>query len=123
MLDPEAAVRRAQWGTAITTLRQLDPSNPQLSSITSPNWVPSNPDIAALNAEIGHAATRRVTNFVMPNGNPIGRPGGNVDVRTVEGGREAAQNAFNYLSVGGTPYIGSYPGTMVTLPPARDRLG
>ena len=60
--------------------------HPQLSCVTLPGWVPSNQDIARINAELGRAVTRRVTDFVMPGGNPIGQQGGNVDVRVLQGG-------------------------------------
>ncbi|HEV7998098.1 MAG TPA: hypothetical protein VGP52_17775 [Stellaceae bacterium] len=52
MLDSLAPLRQAQWDAATATLRQLDPSNRQLSSIAGPNWVPSAQDIARINAEI-----------------------------------------------------------------------
>jgi hypothetical protein len=116
MLDPNVPLRQAQWDTAIATLRAIDPDNAQLSSLTAPGWVPSNQDIALINQEIGMAVTRRVTDFVMPSGHPIGRQGGNVDVRVLQGGAKAAQKAFDYLSVGGTSLTGDYPGTLVKLP-------
>src|SRR5580658_8951324 len=80
MLDPTAPLRQMQWDAATATLRQLDPGNLQLSHIAGPNWTPSNQDIARLNAEIGSVVTKRVTNFVVPGGNPIGEHGGNIDV-------------------------------------------
>jgi hypothetical protein len=95
MLDPEGPVRQAQWDAAIATLRQIDSANPQLSTVTAPGWVPSNQDIAGINAEIGRAVTRRVTDFVMPGGHPIGVAGGGHDIRVVEGGATAARIAFN----------------------------
>lgn len=85
MLDPQAPVRQAQWEAAIAILREIDPANPQLASITSPGWVPSNQDLAEIKAALTRAAVRRVANFVMPGGNPIGRQGGNIDVRGTQG--------------------------------------
>ncbi len=123
MLDPLAPVRQARWDEAMTTLRLLDPANPQLSYVTGPNWMPSNQDISGINAEIHSIVNQRITNFVMPGGNPIGRQGGNVDVRMLSGGMQAARHAFDYLSVGGAPYSGSYPGTMVTLPGGAGSVG
>jgi hypothetical protein len=93
MLDPTAPPRQAQWDAATATLRQLDPSNPQLSYIVGPNWVPSNQDIAEINAEIRNVVIRRVTNSVMPGGKLIGEQGGNVDVRILQGGMQAAEHA------------------------------
>jgi hypothetical protein len=118
ILDPLAPLRMELWNTARTTLRQLEPKNLQLESMTSgPNWVPSNQDIARLNAELESAVIRRITNFVMPGGKMIGEPGGGPDVREVTGGADAAQMAFDYLRVGGkedTPRI--YKGTRIRLP-------
>jgi hypothetical protein len=117
MLDPTGPLRQAQWDAAIATLRQIDPGNPQLSSITAPGWVPRNQDIAEINAEISRAVTRRVTDFVMPGGHPIGATGGGQDIRVVEGGATAARKAFDYLSVGGTEVTPStYAGTLIQLP-------
>lgn len=93
MFDPEAPVRQALWGARIAILRELDPNNPQLSYVVGPNWLPSDHDLTGINAEIGNAVTQRGTNFVMPGGNPIGRRGGNVDVRMLDGGMRAAQRA------------------------------
>jgi hypothetical protein len=116
MLDPTAPLRQAQWDAAIATLRRIDPDNPQLASVTAPGWVPSNRDIAGLHAEIGRVVTRRVTNFVMPGGHPIGTAGGNVDVRVLTGGTQSARKAFDYLAAGGTPFESDYPGTLIKLP-------
>jgi hypothetical protein len=117
ILDPMAPLRQALWDAAIATLRRIDPGNPQLSYITSPGWVPSNLDIAGINAEIGRVVTRRATNFLIPGGHPIGRAGGGRDIREVEGGAHAAQKAFDYLSVGGVDVTPStYAGKLVELP-------
>ncbi len=105
-----------QWGTEIRTLRALDPNNQKLSYVAPPNWVPTNEDIADIRTEVGRVAVQRVKDFVMPGGNVIGEPGGNVDVRNLPGGAQAAQDAFDHLSLGGTPYGGAYPGKMVVLP-------
>ncbi len=80
--------------------------------------MPTDQNIADLNAEIVKVATQRATDFVMPDGNFIGTPGNGPDVRNLPGGAQAAQDAFDYLSVGGTPYSGSYSqsGQMVVLP-------
>lgn len=80
--------------------------------------MPTDQDIADINAEIAKVAIKRATDYVMPDGNLIGTPGGAPDVRSLPGGAEAAQGAFDYLSVGGMPYIGGYSdsGRMVILP-------
>jgi hypothetical protein len=115
--DPTAELRIAQYNTAISTLRQLDPNNPQLSSLAGPGWVPSNETIAIINAEVAKVTTQRVTSFVMPGGTPIGVAGEGRDIRIVPGGATAAQEAFNYLSLAGkneTPP--GYTGTLIRLP-------
>ncbi|MGA3301967.1 MAG: hypothetical protein ABSC72_01605 [Methylovirgula sp.] len=118
--DPSAEARQQQWGNAIQTLRALDPKNPNLSYIVPQDWVPSDQNIADINTEIANVATRRATDFIMPGGNLIGEQGSGSDanVRNLPDGAQAAQAAFDYLSVGGKPYAGSYSssGKMVTLP-------
>jgi len=114
--DPLAETRNQQWGDAVKTLRALDPKNTHLSYATAPDWVPTDKDIANINAEIAKVAVKRVTDYVMPGGHMIGTPGGGPDVRNLPGGTKAAEAAFNYLRVGGTPYSGEYPGEMVVLP-------
>jgi hypothetical protein len=117
-IDPLAELRGEQWGRAYQTLKALDPNNPQLVYAAPQNWVPTNQNIADINAEIARVAVQRATNFVAPGGNLIGDQGGDVDVRILPGGAKAAQQAFDYLSVGGTPYTGSYSpsGQMFVLP-------
>ena len=122
-MDPFAESRQEQWGTAIRTLRALDPKNPNLSYIAPQGWVPTDQNIADINVEIGKVATQRVTDFIMPGGKLIGERGGNVDVRNLPGGTKAAQEAYDYLSIGGTPYTGIYPGKMVVLPGGVGRVG
>ena len=114
--DPLAEIRGQEWANAINTLRALDPKNANLSYVTAPDWGPTDKDIADLNAEIAKVAVKRVTDYVMPGGNLIGMPGGGGDVRNAPGGAEAARAAYDYLSVGGTPYAGPYPGEMTELP-------
>ena len=116
LTDPTAELRLAHYKVAIQTLRQLDPNNQQLVSLARPDWVPSNQTIATINTEIAKAASQRIINFVKPAGNTIGRPGDSTRVRMLPGGQQAATNVYNYLSAGGIPYSGSYPGTMVVPP-------
>jgi hypothetical protein len=80
MLDSAAELRQTQWDAAITTLRQIDPSNAQLSSITAPGWVPSQADLDILNTTVNQAETRRVIDRIMPNGMPIGATGTSSDI-------------------------------------------
>ena len=55
---------------------------------------------------------------LMAGGSPIGTPSpsGDQSVRNVQGGPQAARNIYDRLSLGGTPYQGSYPGTAVEFP-------
>jgi hypothetical protein len=60
----------------------------------------------------------------MPEGNPIGKAGGGRDIRMVTGGATAAQNAFEYLSVGGADVTPSgYASTLVQLPGRAGYVG
>jgi hypothetical protein len=56
--------------------------------------------------------------LLMPNGVPIGTPspGGDITIRNVSGGPQAARDIYDQLSQGGTRYHGTYPGTAVELP-------
>lgn len=123
--DPLAELKQQEWGNAIQTLRALDPNNPNLSYIVPQDWVPTDQNIADLNAEIAKVAAQRATDFVMPGGNFTGEQGNGPDVRILPGGEQAAQEAFDYLSVGGKPYSGSYPqsGQMVVLPGSTGWVG
>jgi hypothetical protein len=102
MLDPEAPVRQAQWEAAFATLREIDPANPQLASMTAPGWVLDQADLDALDLAINRAETRRILEKIMPNGAPIGAPGTARDIRELPGGLQAAQDMFGYLRVGGS---------------------
>jgi hypothetical protein len=114
--DPLAEVRQQEWADAYKTLKQIDPKNSYLSNATPTDWVPTDQNIADLNTEIAKVATRRAIDFVMPGGQLIGTRGNGPDVRNIPGGAKAAEDAFEYMSVGGTPYAGAYPGKMVILP-------
>lgn len=113
--DPLAEVRGQEWAKSIATLRALDPKNPNLTYAAAPDWVPTDRDIADLNAEIARVTEARVSAFIMPGGKLMGVRTGS-GVREAPGGAPAARAAFDYLKVGGTPYTGDYPGEMVILP-------
>jgi hypothetical protein len=57
--DPLAEARQREWADAFKRLEQLDPKNPMLSSISAPDWIPTDQDIAALNAEISRITAQR----------------------------------------------------------------
>lgn len=91
---------------------------------TPPDYVPSSQDLDTMRGAIEAASVRRVTDFVMPNGNAIGSPGDSFRIREVPGGLDAATAAFNYLKVGGTIVPGSdYAGTLVRLPGKAGYVG
>ena len=56
--------------------------------------------------------------ILTPGGTPIGTPGlgGDETVRNVPGGPQAAQQIYDQLAQGGSPYHGDYPGMAVELP-------
>lgn len=101
MLDPLAPVRQAQWDAAIATLREIDPSNPNLTYFADPNSAPGQAALDRLNAAVEAAAIKRVTDKVMPGGVPVGEPGRGPDVRELPGGLAAARDLFNHLRTGG----------------------
>ena len=51
-LSPLQEIRLVLYSSAQRTLQELDPKNPQLSSLSSPTWVPTGRDIKRLNDEI-----------------------------------------------------------------------
>jgi hypothetical protein len=58
-LSPAESVRLLLHANAHRTLRELDPNNPQLKSLSSPTWVPSQSDIARLHEEIARVRRER----------------------------------------------------------------
>jgi hypothetical protein len=57
--DPLAEARSEEWAKAIETLRALDPKNPNLIYATAPDWVPTDQNIADINAEIKRLMAQR----------------------------------------------------------------
>jgi RHS repeat-associated protein len=53
--DPVAEVRESLYYSARVNLRFLDPSNPQLSSLTGPDWVPSEQDVVQMSEALARA--------------------------------------------------------------------
>ena len=121
--DPLAEVRQQDWANARQTLRALDPKNPKLDAVTPDGWVPTDAAIADINAEIVRVAIKRVTDYLRPDGKLIGTRLGNSEIINLPGGARAAQAAFDYLKVGGTPYKSDYPGDMITLPGGIGTVG
>jgi hypothetical protein len=58
-LSPPEEIRSFLHNNAHQTLRGLDPRNPQLQSLSSPSWVPTNADINQLNREIARIKRER----------------------------------------------------------------
>jgi hypothetical protein len=116
MLDPAAPLRQAQWDTAIATLREIDPSNRNLTYFSSPGSAPSQEALDRINAAVEAAAIKRVTDKVKPDGVPIGKPGRSLDVRELPGGLGAARDLFAYLRVGATVHSSDAKLTIVRLP-------
>jgi Predicted lipoprotein of unknown function (DUF2380) len=56
---PAESIRLLLHANAHRTLRELDPKNPQLQSLSSPTWVPSRSDIARLHEEIARVRRER----------------------------------------------------------------
>lgn len=115
-LDPLADARQQAWRSGLSTLRQIDPGNPQLQSLHGPEWVASEADLDTLNSALRNAVIRRVTDKVMPNGAPIGTKGNSSYVRLLQGGLPAAEDLFDYLRLGGTLYRSDAGRTVVELP-------
>lgn len=99
--DPMAEVRQAVWDARIALLRRIDPDSPHLTYFANPNSPPRQDALDRLDAAIKAASIKRVTDKVMPNGRPIGKPGRGYRVRELTGGPKEASQLFEYLSVGG----------------------
>jgi len=94
-------VRQAVWDARIALLRRIDPDNSHLTYFANPNSSPRQDALDRLDAAIEAASIKRVADKVMPYGRPIGRPGRGQDVRELPGGLKAAEDLFDYLTVGG----------------------
>jgi hypothetical protein len=63
-LSPPESIRLLLHSNAHRILRNLDPKNPQLESLSSPTWVPTQRDINRLHEEIGNVLRKqRVCEF------------------------------------------------------------
>lgn len=58
-LSPLEGMRVALHDSAFRTLKELDPNNPQLQSLSTSTWVPTFSDTNRLNEEIGQIRARR----------------------------------------------------------------
>ena len=114
--EPDAEVRQAIWDARIALLRRIDPGNPHLTYLANPNSAPSQGALDRLDAAIEAASIKRVADKVMPNGRPIGRRGGGLDVRELPGGTKAARDLFDYLRVGGIEHRSTPNMTIIKLP-------
>ncbi|MBI3709770.1 MAG: hypothetical protein HY246_19145 [Proteobacteria bacterium] len=101
----------------LNQLRLVEPDNPHIAYLSNIQSTPSVEALNRLTEELHGAVVRRITNFVMPNGIPTGRPGRGPTILEVSGGHDAAYQAFEHLRVGGTVvHNTNYPGTLVRLP-------
>lgn len=116
MRDPTAELRQALWDARIATLRRIDPKNLQLTYLANPGSPPSQAALDRLVAALEAAATKRVTDKLMPGGVPIGRAGNSKYIRELPGGPEAAKRLFDYLRVGGIVYGSDAKRTTIELP-------
>jgi hypothetical protein len=115
-MDPMAEVRQAEHNNKLQTLEALNPGS-YLSEPHGPDWVPTQQDLDQLDQLIQTTASKRVTDFIAPGGRLIGTRGTSQTVRELPGGLSAAQQAFDYLKVGGEEVSRStYEGTLVKLP-------
>ena len=115
LADPLAELRRERYVNARMALRAIDPSNRALETLSAPDYVSSEADIARLEGAAREAAIARTCDFLRPNGQPIGQRGTSSSIRVLSGGRAAAQRDYDYLSVGGTA-VPFDNGLMVRLP-------
>ena len=115
--ETENNALRSEYESARDTLRQLDPTNRELESISGPDWTPSRSDIDRLNEQIQNESAKRVTNFFMPQGQLLGIQGAGRDIRILSGDVNDARRDFEYLTIGATAAKNSsYKGIGILLP-------
>ncbi len=68
-LSPMEEIHISLYNGARRTLQELDPRNPQLQSLSTSNWVPSNRDINQLNGEIARVRRERGLSELEPHHN------------------------------------------------------
>lgn len=97
-------------------MREIDPTNPNLTYFANPEAAPSQEALDRLDAAVEADAIKRVTDKLMPGGLPIGKAGSGPRVRELSGGPEAARDLFEDLSVGGKLIIDSADLKVTQLP-------
>ena len=107
--------RNARYNDALQSLKAIDPSNQNLSMLEPSGYIPTEAEIARVEAAAKEAAIARTCDFPRPDGQPIGQRGRSSKIRIMSGGLAAAQRDFDYLGVGGTG-IAFDNGSMVRLP-------
>lgn len=67
--------------------------------------MPSESEILSLERATKDAYVARACDFLRPNGEPLGIRGTTSKIRLMPGGASAAQDDYDYLSMGGTPLV------------------
>jgi hypothetical protein len=130
-LTPAEEMRVERLNFATRRLRELEPDNPQLESISDPNHVPNEAWVEAVEKEVRAAATRHkvlpavpersglsMRDVVFPGGEPIGRQAKGADSNTRTVTPEEFQDIQNQLMgmKRGTADDPRYRGTWYVLP-------
>jgi hypothetical protein len=68
LLDPTAELRIGRYSNAMNELRRIDPKNPELVTLTPPNYVPSDSDIVRVQSAITAAENRSLPSESPPRG-------------------------------------------------------
>ena len=113
--EPGDALLLQRYDAAWEALRAIDPSNRNLETMEPPGSIPTEADIARVEAAARDASIARTCDFLRPGGQPIGEEGTSPHIRELPGGLPMALRDFYDLRVGGkdVPFA---KGSMVRLP-------
>lgn len=97
----EASLTR-RYTAATQSLAEVAPRDPALARLSAPGVPITSSEVEAVEVALRQAVYQRTCDFVRPDGKWIGEAQSrNTRVRTLPGGLEAAQEAYDYLSKGG----------------------
>ncbi|WP_237478120.1 hypothetical protein [Lichenibacterium dinghuense] len=95
-------MRVQRFEEARKALEEINPQSRAFQFLREPGALPSEAEIAQLEAAVRNEYIKRTCDFLFPGGKPIGQEGTNPYIRLLPGGLRAAQRDYDYLSSGGT---------------------
>ncbi|RYC33466.1 hypothetical protein D3273_03060 [Lichenibacterium minor] len=114
-LEPGEVMRVQRFNAAREALEKINPRSRAFQFLEKPGALPSEAEIAQLEAAVRDEYIKRTCDFLRPDGKPIGEQGTSSKIRVLPGGLIAAQRDYDYLSSGGAS-IPLRNGSMTQLP-------